>query len=181
MQQPVTTPPPCRKCNGPTKLSFRRTDGGPFWGCANYPECRGARDSHPDIRCPDDDGEMRIKRSKKYAGKNKGLFWGCENWPKCTNTHGAHEDGMPFGIPADSETRTARIIAHEAFDWIWDQAKAKRSRQTAYRWLAAQLGEEEVHISWMDAEECRRVVDICDGVSWEDVAKWDAEARAGAA
>ena len=39
------TPPACPKCGSPMVLRSRRSDGGTFWGCPNYPSCRGIRNT----------------------------------------------------------------------------------------------------------------------------------------
>lgn len=33
--------PSCPKCGGKMLLRSRKTDGGQFWGCSSFPECRG--------------------------------------------------------------------------------------------------------------------------------------------
>lgn len=35
--------PSCPKCGLPMVLRKRKSDGGSFWGCSSYPECRGIR------------------------------------------------------------------------------------------------------------------------------------------
>lgn len=35
------TPPVCPKCGAPMILRTRRSDGGTFWGCTRFPDCRG--------------------------------------------------------------------------------------------------------------------------------------------
>ena len=37
--------PTCPKCGTPMVLRTRRSDGGTFWGCPNYPSCRGIRNT----------------------------------------------------------------------------------------------------------------------------------------
>ena len=105
--------------------------------------------------CPECDGKM-VLRNSKY-----GTFWGCENYPKCNATHGAHPDGTPLGIPADKETKKARMKAHDVFDKLWKRQGMKRTR--AYRWLQERmgLGKEDCHIGRFDIEQCNRVVEIC--------------------
>lgn len=36
--------PPCPKCGGPTRLRKTKQGNKPFWGCAEYPACRGIVD-----------------------------------------------------------------------------------------------------------------------------------------
>lgn len=33
--------PPCPQCGAPTRLRRTRKDNKPFWGCTEYPACRG--------------------------------------------------------------------------------------------------------------------------------------------
>ena len=35
--------PTCPKCGAPMVFRTRKSDGGSFWGCSNYPKCRGIR------------------------------------------------------------------------------------------------------------------------------------------
>lgn len=82
----------------------------------------------------------------------------CKAWVGChpgTTT--------PLGRLADAGLRKAKSAAHAAFDPFW--RSGKMSRGTAYAKLGDELGipREEVHIGMMDAERCRRVVEICTG------------------
>jgi hypothetical protein len=73
---------------------------------------------------------------------------------------GCHPGTMKaLGFPAGSLTRAARGQAHEAFDPLWRSGRIKRD--FAYRWLAAKLGipGSQCHMSWFDAETCKRVVE----------------------
>jgi ssDNA-binding Zn-finger/Zn-ribbon topoisomerase 1 len=98
---------------------------------------------------------MVLRHTPKFGGR---LFWGCSRWPTCSGIHGAHPDGRPLGIPADAETKRARIAAHAAFDRLW--RGGQMSRGEAYRWLQTALGmtKEEAHIGRFDAATCARVV-----------------------
>lgn len=96
-----------------------------------------------------------------------GMFYGCVRYPACDATHGAHADGTPLGIPADKETKQARIEAHAVFDELWRKAskKGKKSaRQKAYAWLREELGltKEECHIGRFDKAMCQRVIEVCE-------------------
>ncbi|OGV62483.1 MAG: hypothetical protein A3K18_06035 [Lentisphaerae bacterium RIFOXYA12_64_32] len=35
--------PPCDVCGAPMRKSYRKKDNSPFWGCTNYPGCRGTK------------------------------------------------------------------------------------------------------------------------------------------
>lgn len=139
--------------------------------------------------CPEEgcDGVMVLRYSPKYERK----FYGCSNYPRCKAAHGAHPDGTPLGVPADKETKRARIEAHAAFDKLWENAheiyrdppvtgrKAKKrvqriARKRAYAWLreAMEMNEEECHIGKFDKETCARVVKVCEDMNPEKVRNW---------
>lgn len=90
-----------------------------------------------------------------------GMFFGCIRWPSCEYSVGAHPDGWPLGVPTDSAGKTARIVAHEAFDQLWKHGPMQRNE--AYTWLQTELGmtRAECHIANFDAETCRRVTELC--------------------
>lgn len=43
----------CPLCDGPMKSRANKTTGQRFWGCADFPKCKGTRDT---------DGEARVVR-----------------------------------------------------------------------------------------------------------------------
>ncbi len=46
----------CPECGGPMVSRANRRDGTRFWGCADYPRCRGTRNTDgeaPEERTPD--------------------------------------------------------------------------------------------------------------------------------
>jgi hypothetical protein len=104
---------------------------------------------HP---CPECDGEM-VLRNSRY-----GLFYGCTKFPNCRAAHGAHPDGRPLGVPADKETKQARIRAHDAFDTLWKSGLMKRGE--AYRWMQDAMGmsEDEAHIGRFGSEQCELLI-----------------------
>lgn len=85
-------------------------------------------------------------------------YVGCHP-PAHRNGKGGQGDGTtPLGRLANAELRKANRRAHDAFDPLW-QAR-HMSRQSAYKWLAEQLGisPENCHIGMMDVEGCNAVV-----------------------
>lgn len=84
------------------------------------------------------------------------LYFQCE----CGRYVGAHYNGKPMGIPADAETRAARVQAHRAFDPLWQSGRFL-SRGAAYRWLSDAMGEKQVHIGETTKEQADRIVAIC--------------------
>lgn len=101
---------------------------------------------HPCAEC----GAPMELRSSKF-----GLFYGCTRYPECQGKHGAHKNGQPLGIPADKETKRARMDAHETFDTLWKGGQMSRS--FAYQWMQEQMGlsSEEAHIGRFTIEQCR--------------------------
>lgn len=111
-----------------------------------FPEAR------TDLVCGDCGAPMEIRPSKY------GCFYGCTRYPDCRGTHGAHSDGRPKGIPANKETREARIRAHRVFDQIWKGQHM--SRRDAYRWMreVMHLSHNEAHIGRFDSESCEKLI-----------------------
>jgi ssDNA-binding Zn-finger/Zn-ribbon topoisomerase 1 len=111
--------------------------------------------------CPECGSDMVLRDSRF------GKFYGCVRYPACDATHGAHPDGEPLGVPANKETKQARMDAHEAFDQLWkgaSKAGRKSARGNAYRWLREQLGltKEQCHIGRFDKAMCLKVIELCE-------------------
>jgi len=60
---------------------------------------------------------------------------------------------------ANRELRTAKMHAHQTFDYLWQQKLMSRTQ--AYEWLAAvmQLAPAVCHIGMFDLNQCKAVVD----------------------
>ncbi|HEY8852695.1 MAG TPA: type I DNA topoisomerase [Gemmatimonadaceae bacterium] len=67
----------CHECGEPMVIRHGRS--GEFLGCSKFPKCRGTRSMPTGVKCPKDDGDIAVRRSKK-RGK---AFYGCANYPKC--------------------------------------------------------------------------------------------------
>ncbi|USL90005.1 hypothetical protein [Vibrio phage vB_VpaS_CHI] len=95
-------------------------------------------------------------------GRNHGDWprvWFCRN---CNAAVGCHPGtNYPMGKMATSETRQARRRAHKHFDKIF-RKHGIMSRTDAYYWLARSMNipKAECHISYFDAEQCERVVEL---------------------
>ncbi len=89
----------------------------------------------------------------------KKKFWRCAPCRAWVGCHAA--TWHPLGRLANAELRQAKMLAHAAFDPLWN--RGRRSRSEAYAWLASQLGmtSSECHIGMFDVEDCRRVVKCC--------------------
>ena len=93
-----------------------------------------------------------------------GLFYGCASFPNCEATVGAHQaTGLPLGIPADDETKAARIEAHDWFDKLWGKGGiGTMTRGGAYAWLRRKMNlrKDECHIGLFSKVQCDRVGDL---------------------
>lgn len=116
--------------------------------------------------CPKCKAPM-VQRKSKFPGRP--FFWGCRNFPDCTYRIGAHPSGEPLGIPADEETRQARIKAHEAFDKVWKEWGY--TRREAYSLLAMVMGmtELEAHIGNFTKEQCEILIKKVDQIYYGEV------------
>lgn len=139
------------------------------------------------LACPDC-GSPMVLRPSRY-----GQFYGCSQFPACRGTHGAHPDGKPLGVPANTETKQARIAAHAAFDPLWQDAPSlyrieddyetackrirRRARLRAYTWLSEQMGIpfHDCHIGNFDKATCERVVQVCFGMTPFVLREWAKE------
>lgn len=108
-------------------------------------------------------GAQMVLRDSKY-----GKFYGCIQFPKCKGTHGAHPDGKPLGVPANKETKLARMKAHEAFDAMWKRRKISRTK--GYAWLQKAMGltADEAHIAKFTKDQCEKLVQIIEAEKGEE-------------
>jgi ssDNA-binding Zn-finger/Zn-ribbon topoisomerase 1 len=109
--------------------------------------------------CPECGSHMVLRESKKYRKP----FYGCERYPECRAAHGAHTDGRPLGIPANADTKRARMRAHRVFDALWQAKPGEEpimSRVEAYRWMGTilRLPSTEAHIGRFTREQCEKLV-----------------------
>lgn len=113
----------------------------------------------PTVLCGECGSAMVLRNSRH------GKFYGCTTFPKCRGTHGCHPDGLPLGVPANQETKLARIAAHDVFDAFWKRKKMPRNH--AYKWLAEQLriSTKECHIGRFTKEQCELVMKVCQDAS----------------
>ena len=86
-------------------------------------------------------------------------YYRCVRWKDgCRGSHGAHPDGMPLGIPADTETKSWRMRAHQAFDQFWKHKKW--TRPEGYQWMqrVMNLSEDDAHIGKFTSEQCEQLI-----------------------
>ncbi|MBI5640197.1 MAG: type I DNA topoisomerase, partial [Nitrospirae bacterium] len=72
----VQTDEKCPKCDSPMVLKSGRF--GKFLACSRYPECKTTKPLATGVKCPEDNGDIVERRSKR--GKS---FWSCSNYPNC--------------------------------------------------------------------------------------------------
>lgn len=118
------------------------------------------------LTCPDCGEPMMLKRNAS------GLFYGCPRYPDCQGYCGAHPTGAPMGVPGNLETKQARHRAHQAFDALWRERRLM-SRGAAYKWLSMKFETTEAHIGAMDAEQCERVIKLCEAFDPTDISSLD--------
>ena len=112
----------------------------------------------PKLDCPECNGKLALRLSRY------GLFYGCGNYPSCKATHGAHPDGKPLGTPANKETRTWRMKAHESFDKLYQGENSLMTRLEAYDYLQLimNLSQEDAHISKFTIQQCQDLIELLD-------------------
>lgn len=134
--------PLCPDCGGAMQLRTARRGrnaGGLFWGCADYPRCRGTADyegrttaavadvdididrdfdnldpaAAPD--CPECGSPMQIKVARR--GRNRGgRFWSCTRYPDCRATldfaasGAANAPSSANGVGAPAQTAVPRRV-----------------------------------------------------------------------
>lgn len=105
-----------------------------------------------------------------YRNGDYGPMWACTPCKAWVGCHRGTE--KPLGGLANAELRQWKIKAHAAFDPLWqgkmrrDKCSKKAARTAGYRWLAMKLKIDVklCHIGYMNVDECRRVVEICEAV-----------------
>lgn len=124
-----------------------------------------ARVKVPERPCPVCGSWARecVKGREIYTDAPRGLakrwFWRCGDCKK--SRVGCHPGSRrPLGTLAGPTLRRLRSVVHSEFDVFWKLNFFRRSE--AYRLLAEDLGipVEECHISWFDAEQCERAIQV---------------------
>lgn len=114
----------------------------------------------PPTECPCCGGSVSlVNNCRFYGGREYGwpLAYAC----RCGARVGCHpKTTVPLGTLADADTMEARRQAHIAFDPLW-RNRGPGMRGRAYRALSKAMGVERAHISWMGADQCRKIVEIC--------------------
>jgi len=109
------------------------------------------------VKCPEHHVEL-FPQETRY-----GTRWACPT-EGCTmvawQKYGLYRN-QPISVPANYETRQARIAAHTVFDKLWKSGEFKRAQ--VYKLLSKYLGlsSRKTHISHFNAPQCRRVITFC--------------------
>jgi DNA topoisomerase-1 len=70
----------CPECG--KDMYLRESRYGRFYGCEDYPNCKGILQVSTGVTCPKcNEGEM----VERFSPKTKKKFWGCSNYPKCNH------------------------------------------------------------------------------------------------
>lgn len=96
-----------------------------------------------------------------YYKRSYGMIYLCR---PCDAYVGVHKGSdKPLGRLANAELRKWKHAAHVAFDPLWERGRFRGRRNSAYHWLARQMGlpPESTHIGMFDVAECKRVIQIC--------------------
>ena len=98
---------------------------------------KNAKSRQKQLRCPYCGSAMTPRPASEIYEDRYGdrMLYVCNHYPKCdTYVNTARGTQKPLGIPANGELRHLRILAHKAFDQIWQTGIMPREQ--AYRWMA---------------------------------------------
>ena len=119
----------------------------------------------PTVRCPYCKAKATLHPASYVFGDavlSDNLLYVCDRYPACDSYVGAHrKTKLPMGTLADGDLRNKRIMAHKAFNWLWESGLMTRTQ--AYKWMQAKLGmrSEHAHIAKFDHYMCDQLISIC--------------------
>lgn len=104
-----------------------------------------------------------VDSAEVYHGRSYGMIYLCRPCDAYVGCHGNGKGDSPKGRLANAELRRWKIAAHNAFDPLWKFGTFRGRRNSAYAWLAEQMGlpKEKTHIGMFDVAECQQVIQIC--------------------
>ncbi len=117
------------------------------------------------IRCPYCGAKATLHPASYVhgAGAVRGRkLYVCDRYPVCDSYVAAHQKtGLPMGKLANGDLRHKRIVAHRAFNWMWESGLMTRPQ--AYKWMQAKLGlsKEQAHIANFGDYYCDQLIGIC--------------------
>ena len=122
------------------------------------------------IRCPYCGAQAVLRpaeavyQSKAKPGRH---LYVCARYPLCDSYVGAHEGTLlPMGTLADGDLRNKRIMAHRAFNRLWESGTMKKWQ--AYKWMQAKFGlrSDQAHIAMFSEYMCDQLIAECDGAAF---------------
>lgn len=116
----------------------------------------GLYKDHVTVICECGEKAAFMKRSRIQPGTG-GYIYYCM---ACGNMVGVHAGtNIPFGTPADRETRALRVKCHQLFDQKW---KTPEEREKAYLWLVKEmhLTKAEGHFGKFNKERCLQALKL---------------------
>ena len=120
----------------------------------------------PSVTCPYCGRPAELVNGDSIYGPGRftdRLFWLCRDCAAWVGCHKNSRRAAPMGRLADAELRRWKANALAVFDPLWRTGPLNRA--DAYRKLAKALGtcpeSRFCHIGWMDVEQCKAVVRIC--------------------
>ena len=122
------------------------------------------RKKKPEFRCHCGSGTILRPASEVYKNVTNGdkFIMTCARYPVCNSYVSVHKKTLkPKGTLAGGELRHWRILAHKAFDSIWQNRVM--SRTNAYCWMRDKfsLTNEYAHIGCFSEYMCERLINEC--------------------
>ena len=118
------------------------------------------------IHCPYC-GAKAVLRPSEVVHQNRARpgqrLYVCARFPQCNAYVGAHEGTLlPMGTLANRNLRNKRILAHRAFNRLWESGTMKKWQ--AYKWMQAKFGlnHDQAHIAMFSELRCDQLIAECD-------------------
>lgn len=86
----------------------------------------------------------------------------CDRYPQCDAYVCAHKKTLlPMGTLANASLRRKRILAHRAFNRLWEEGTMEKWQ--AYQWMQAKfsLRRDQAHIAMMSEYMCDQLIAVC--------------------
>ena len=88
-----------------------------------------------------------VDSAEVYHGRSYGMIYLCRPCDAYVGCHGNGKGDSPKGRLANAELRRWKIAAHNAFDPLWKFGPFRGLRNSAYAWLAEQMGVTDMTVS----------------------------------
>jgi len=117
-----------------------------------------------EVRCPYCSGLAELVDGRVLFGAKGNaadLYWRCAPCDAHVRCHRGSQ--VPLGNLADARLRELRLVAHTAFDRLWQEYG--NSRDDCYRWMGRVLGLQDwvkdAHIAMLTQQQCEALIDHC--------------------